>query len=94
MQKKFLGAVFALRKTSSKNIIKETKLIKKMSLKKYYNIIELKNYKSALKLKLNLTLEGNPSARHLLDHIISLKMEVIYLLKKPLGNSNFCIRNY
>ena len=89
-KKIFKGAkFFALRKTSSKNIIKETKLIKKMSLKKYYNIIELKNYKSALKLKPNLTFVCNPSARHLIDSYNFAKNGSDLFIEKPLGNSNF-----
>ena len=89
-KKIFKGAKFyALRKTSSKNIIKETKLIKKISLRKHYNIIELKSYKSALKLKPSLTFICNPSSRHLIDAYNFAKNGSDLFIEKPLGNSNF-----
>ncbi len=78
---------FALRSTSSKNIIKEIKLIKRTSLKKYYNIVELKNYKSALKLKPNLTFICNPSSKHLIDAYNFAKIKSHLFIEKPLGNS-------
>ena len=78
---------FALRNTSSKNIIKETKLIKKISLKKYYNITELKNYKTALKLKPDLTFICNPSSRHLIDAYNFAKIKSHLFIEKPLGES-------
>lgn len=80
---------FALRKKKHKNIIKETKLIKKASLKKYYGFEELKDYKSALKLKPNLTFICNQSSKHLIDAYNFAKNKSNLFIEKPLGNSEY-----
>lgn len=89
VKKTFKNAnIFALRTTSHQNIIKDTKLIKKTSLEDYYNIKKLNNYKTALKLRPDLTFICNPSSKHLVDAHNFSKIKSHLFIEKPLIGSH------
>ena len=78
---------FALRIKNQKVLIKNLKSKNKVDLEKYYKIKILKNYKSAIKLKPNLTFICNPSSKHLNDAIKFAKINSNLFIEKPLGRS-------
>ncbi len=76
---------FAYRVKKTKNVIINTKLIKKDNFRNYYKINEIYNFHDAKKIKPDITFICNPSSLHLDTAIKFAKIGSHIFIEKPLG---------